>query len=685
LNAAQRNRHFALLRATGFEDGPALTLASTEGDIPHGRELSFAWLTGTVMTGLTSVLLMGAALYVSFQGQATFSTAYEALQILTGGNNAAQTGTVAVKTARARPVQQTRSEVETVEASIKEPGAGGKDMIRKQDFMRIRATLATVATSLSDDVPPYDPQAVLAAADPISSSDAGAAVSTDVYGAEVEGDVAVHMSAMPPTLVPRRAITDQAAADFVRSNVEGAFLETDQSTPDFTVPGEEDGALHDLGIVSGSDAPVVGGVAENVTVVPRNRSADDASLGRTERVLTVREAAPLEATLLKNGFTEDMIHAITATLHNVYPSTDLPQGARLRILFGPSRNTDTLIPYRMSIYIADKHAATVALTDKGQYVLALAPPDIKFPTEDTEDINVANLPTVYRAIWETARKHDVPDDTTKRIIGMYAYDIDETKKIAAGDSIEMLESPPDAQGHQELLYVNLILNGTNHEFYRFREDNGTTDFFDSSGESGKRFLNRRPLQGGGIRVASPFGWRVHPIFHTRKLHTGVDLAANEGTPIYASGDGVVERAGWESGYGRFVMIKHVNGFETAYGHMSRIASLTQPGARIRQGQVIGYVGHTGDATGPHLHFEIRINGNFVDPLSVKLPRDKTLPSQDQQQFAETVNQIQDLMKRDGAPAAIAQADTPPAPAQPPAALSPSAELAPVPMAPRNAG
>ena len=657
MNAAQRNRQFALLRATGFEDGPALTLASTDGGIPHGRELSFAWLTGTVMTGLTSVLLMGAALYVSFEGQSTFSTAYEALQILTRGG-AVQTGNVVVKSARARPVQQTRSEVETVEASIKE-NVDGKDMIRKQSFERIRATLATVATSLSDDVPAYDPVAALNAIDNVSA-DKAPIVSTDIYGAEVEGDVAVHLSALPPTLVPTRVITDQAAADFVKAAVEGAYSDNDQAAF-YADPGEPDSSLHDLGVVTNGLAP---GVAENVTVMPKTRSADDASLGRTERILTVRESAPLETTLLKNGFTEDMISAITATLHNVYPSTDLPQGARLRILFGPSRNTDTLIPYRMSIYIGDKHAATVALTDNGHYVLATAPPEIKFPAEDTEDISVASLPTVYRSIWETARKHDVPDDITRRIIGMYAYDVDETKKISAGDSIEMLESPPDAAGKQELLYVALTLSGTKHELFRFREDDGTTEFFDADGESGKRFLTRRPLQGGGIRVTSPFGWRIHPVFHTRKLHTGVDLGAREGTPIYAAGDGVVERAGWSTGYGRFVMIKHVNGFETAYGHMSRIADVTRVGARVRQGEVIGYVGHTGDATGPHLHFEVRINGNFVDPLSVKLPRDKTLPSQDQQRFAAAVGQIKDLMKREAVPMVATTTPHPPTPATP---------------------
>jgi hypothetical protein len=163
VNPAQRNRTLALVRA-GFEDGPALTVASTDGEIPQGRELSFAWLTGTVMTGLTSVLLMGAALYVSFQGQDTFSTAYEALQIVT---NDTETATDLInKTNRIRPVTQTRSETEVVEASIRET-VDGRDLIKKQPFERIRATLATAATALSEDVPAYDPaslmQTVLAA------------------------------------------------------------------------------------------------------------------------------------------------------------------------------------------------------------------------------------------------------------------------------------------------------------------------------------------------------------------------------------------------------------------------------------------------------------------------------------------------------------------------------------------
>ena len=651
MNPAQRNRTLALVRA-GFEDGPALTVASTDGEIPQGRELSFAWLTGTVMTGLTSVLLMGAALYVSFQGQDTFSTAYEALQIVT--NDSTATTDLISKTNRVRPITQTKSETEVVEASIKET-VDGRDMIKKQPFERIRATLATAATALSDDVPAYDPASLIDSTQPIMAPDD---TNTAIYGGAVEGEVSIKTGALPTTFAPPRSVTDQMAEAYVRQTLDAFFGEgggddiTANGNGD-TGPGalayapEPTNSLRDLGVV---DDGGLGGVAENVTVMPKRTPADQAGLGRTERILTVKEPTNLEDMLKKNGFTQQMIDAIGATLKNVYPDPVLPAHARLRILFGASRTSDTLIPYRLSIYVhddasnTDKHAATVALTDRGAYVLGLAPSEITFPDEDTEEVNVSNLPTVYRAIWETARKHDIPDPITKRIVAMYAYDIDLTKKISPGDSIEILETEKDKDGNQDLLYVGLKLGSTLRALYRFRTDDGAVDFYDPNGETGKRFLTRRPLQGGGT-LASRFGWRIHPIFHTRKLHTGVDLASPRGTPIYAAGDGIVEKAGWSSGYGNYTLLRHVNGYETGYGHQSKI--IVKPGDKVRQGQLIGYVGSTGNSTGNHLHFEIKINGNFVDPLSVKLPRDHALPSQDSDGFKQTIAQINDLMKRDG--------------------------------------
>ena len=635
-------------RISGYEDAPALTVQSTDGEIPQGRELSFAWLTGTVMTGLTSVLLMGGALYVSFKGQDTFSTAYEALQVLTETQEVSQSS--GKKGDRLRPIAKTTSELEIVEASIRET-VDGRAMIRKQPFVRIRASLATAATALSNDIPDYDPVAMLDASQPIVATDDDQVANPEIYGAEVEGEVQIRTAAMPATYIPSLVISDASAAAFVRSTVENLFAEGgDGEVALGYAPAP--GKLRELGTTSDG----LGGIAENVTVLAKSKAAGEAGPGRSERVVTVRDDG-FKGTLLKNGFDDTTYAMVAQSLRNVLAADRMPQGARLRILMGPSRMSKDLIPYRLSVYTPVKdggfrHNATAALTDRGNYVLGEAPPEIEFPEEDTEQIDVNNLPSVYRSIWETARKHDVDDKVTSRIVAMFAYDVDLTKRISAGDSIEILETQPDEAGHQELLYVGLHLGGTTRELFRFRTEDGTVDYYDPEGQTGKRFLTRRPVQGGG-RLASRFGNRVHPIFKSRRMHTGVDLAAKTGTPIYASGDGVVEKAQWVSGYGRYVQLKHVNGYETAYGHMSRIADGMKPGTRVRQGQVIGYVGSTGNSTGPHLHFEIKVNGRFVDPLSVKLPRDKSLAAQYDEGFSQTIAQIRDLMQREAAPITVA--------------------------------
>ena len=654
MNPAQRQRHVALLRASGFEDSPALTVQSTDGEIPQGRELSFAWLSGTVMTGLTSVLLMGAALYVSFQGQDTFSTAYAALQLAAPRIDQPLATDMMAKSSRLRPVAASRSDLEIVEASIRQT-VDGREIIRNQPFTRIRATLATTATSLSADAPPYDPVAILNATQPLKL--AALDVNTDVYGTDVEGEVAVRQAALPANLVPPRAITDRHAADFVRGMAEATFM-IDGGGPALAYAALAP-TLRDLSAEAAGTS--LAGVAENVTVVPKTTRAADKGPGRTERFLTVREAGPLADTLVRNGFTRAQVAMVENTLANLIPTAGLPAGIRLRILYGPlTSDPNSLVPYRMSIYRpegapGERHVATVALSDNGQYVVGLQPDWVEFPAEDVEQINVGNLPSIYRSIWETGRKHDLDDATIERIIGMFAYDVDMTKRIAAGDTIEILQAAATPEAAPELLYVGLTLSGTKRQLYRFATADGVVDFYDPDGETGKRFLNRRPLEGGGT-LRSRFGYRIHPIFKTRRLHTGVDLAARTGTPIYAAGDGVITYYRWQSGYGNKVEIQHVNGYETAYGHMSRYADGLGVGSTVRQGQVIGYVGSTGQSTGPHLHFEIKINGNLVDPLSVKLPKDNVLAAQYREDFAQTMAQINDLMRREPAPVTVAQAN-----------------------------
>ena len=656
MNAAQRNRHASLLRASGFEDGPALTVQSTDGEIPQGRELSFAWLSGTVMTGLTSVLLMGAALYVSFQGQDTFSTAYKALQLAAPKLEQPFATDITAKSSRIRPVAATRSDLETIEASIRKV-VDGREILRNQPFTRLRATLATTATSLSADAPAYDPVAILNATQPLQASTLD--LNADVYGTDVDGEVAVRQADMPLSFIPARAISDEVAADFVRGSAEATFYTEDAPpTLAYAALGPSLDALAKEGTPSAPN-----GIAENVTVVPKTTLAANNGPGRTERFLTVREIGPLADTLVRNGFTRAQVSMVENTLANLMPASGLPAGIRLRILYGPlTSDSNSLVPYRMSIYRpegvqGDPHIATVALSDNGQYVVGLQPDWVDFPQEDIEQINVGNLPTVYRSIWETGRKHDLDDDTIERIIGMFAYDVDMTKRISAGDTIEILETQDTPDAKPELLYVSLNLSGTKRQLYRFATEDGTVDFYDPDGETGKRFLNRRPLEGGGT-LRSRFGYRIHPIFKTRKLHTGVDLAARSGTPIYAAGDGVISYYRWQSGYGNKIEIQHVNGYETAYGHLSRYVDGLGVGSKVRQGQVIGYVGSTGQSTGPHLHFEILINGNLVDPLSVKLPKDNVLAPQYRDAFKQAMTQIDDLLARDGTPTQVAAAKIP---------------------------
>ncbi len=624
------------LRQAGFEEAPPLTLQAMEGELPRGRELSFAWLTGTVMTGLTSVLLMGAALYVSFEGQDNYSTASRALKVT---RTATEAPAEAEKSDRLRPLARTRSDVEVVQASIRS-NEGGRVYLRNQQFTRLDATLAISATALAEDVPEFDPAALATALDN-SSTQAGSAPAPQIYSASVEGEVAITTAALPVKFVPAMAIDDQAAAQTARRAAEDLFFEGSGDAG--YAYGPASGAL-----TASLTADAEMGIAENVTVMPR-RPADPESGGRSERIITIREATALDDALLKNGFDTTTAPAVMRTLANVFPSSTLPADTKLRILTGPSRLGPVPVPYRLSIYLHDassgeiRHAATAALTDRGGYVIGLAPGTTQFPEEDTEVADVTALPSLYRSIWETGRRHDVDDETITKLLAIFAYEIDLTQKVNPGDGLKLLTTKPET-GKPELLYAALNTGSTTRELFRFQADDGSVDYYSNDGETGKRFLVRRPVQGGG-RLTSRYGYRVHPIFKTRRLHTGTDLAAPLGTPIYAGGDGLVGKAGWNGGNGRYVEINHVNGYQTTYSHMSRIATGLKAGDRVKQGQVIGYVGSTGNSTGNHLHYEVRINGRTADALSIKLPRDKELSEQSLPAFTQATTQIRELMDR----------------------------------------
>ena len=234
---------------------------------------------------------------------------------------------------------------------------------------------------------------------------------------------------------------------------------------------------------------------------------------------------------------------------------------------------------------------------------------------------------LYQSIYETALRNQVPRPVIDDLIRIYSYDVDFQRKVQPGDSFEVLFAGEDENASDgsksEVLFASLTTAARPRSSIASRRPTTASSTTTTRPARARRSSWCASRSADGI-MRSGFGSRNHPILGYTKMHTGVDWAAPMGTPIFASGNGTVEKAGWEGGYGKYIRIRHANGYETAYGHMSAFARGMEPGKRVRQGQVIGYVGSTGLSTGAHLHYEILVNGRFVDPMSIKLPRGRVL-------------------------------------------------------------
>ncbi len=235
---------------------------------------------------------------------------------------------------------------------------------------------------------------------------------------------------------------------------------------------------------------------------------------------------------------------------------------------------------------------------------------------------------IKTSLYEDARKLGAADQQVVDFAQVFAYDLDFQRDVHPGDAFELVFNVmTDERGNvirrSEVIYAALNGTAVNKGFYRFTTpDENISDYFQANGESSTKFLMKTPIN--GARLSSRFGKRRHPISGYTRLHKGTDFAAPTGTPIYAAGHGVVERASRYGGYGKYVRVRHENGYKTAYAHMSRYAGGVRKGKRVRQGQVIGYVGSTGASTGPHLHYEVYRNGKAIDVMRLNLPTGRKL-------------------------------------------------------------
>ncbi|MEW6630005.1 MAG: M23 family metallopeptidase [Pseudomonadota bacterium] len=616
---------------------------------PDRREVSARWLSGTFLTGVTSSVLMGVALFAALDGRQQLATPPEIAELISlanGDDSGEQAKTTRLVAPRqiARAKDRRRMEVSMVTK------VGDRDVIHTMPFVQIKMALAAGHTT-NRPYPPFDPMQVFGddSDDKTQQPAAATAVAGQIYGAKVESEMSLKTVDFPLETASFDEKSDLSADEVekvVRSAGNGLSDGAVQVASLHYVDPQRFGEAFAESMAGSYDVKIT---PENVSVAPR-AALDDHAPAFAEEIIPFTKDTDIAEAFADSGYTGDDATGMAEAIGKLLNAPALKAGTVLRV--GLEVRGDIAKVVRTSVYDRSTHIVTIALDDQGQYVPAQEPesnPELLTAFDDSQPVVVrGNLPNVYDGIYRAAYSYGMSKAMTQRLIKLLASDVDFQSRVSPADRLEVLFSQPDGDDqtsdNSELLYVSATFGGQTRNFYRFQMQDGGTDYFDENGSSAEQFLLRNPLPAGKFR--SGFGARRHPILGYVRMHTGVDWAAPIGTPIIAAGNGVVEKVGWAGGYGKQIIIRHANGYETSYNHQSAFAKGIEPGVHVRQGQTIGYLGQTGLATGPHLHYELIVNGTKVDPMRVRLPVGKVLKGDDLVAFKRERERIDDLLKQE---------------------------------------
>ena len=633
-------------------------------DVPAGETQDRArapwrWVAGVTLSGFCGLALIGSALYLDLDRQSSFAARPEfvaATQPSEGGEH--------VSTGKGdrlvRPVDIVAAKQDyQVSQPIK---IGDKEIVKARPYTLLSTTLTTTPTQFAAAVPPFDP--LKGSANRAGKGEA----QPDVAPPQDDSEVAFTSHDVTPADIA--AVTGELSLAQAMAQVD-EFVRNEQAgerrfamAPQLLLMRTSRAGVDPLGALpyapAGDLAPgasfpsvAVRMVPENVTSVPRTveGGADAAS----ERLLRPRHGEPFEAVLRENGATPAIATAILAAFGAKKGDSPVSDGQKVILRYSDAEDPDLGRRIaRVDIYSDDQLRAAVAVKDDGDYVnVARASGEVARRAAPNGTEGGLSL---YESLYQTALKQGLPKPVIEDFVHAFVNDVDFQRSAQAGDAMTaFVADADDYDPHAALLYAALTVRDQTFRYYRFRSpDDNSIDYYDENGRSTRKFLLRKPIEGGV--ETSPFGMRYHPILHFSRMHTGVDWGAPIGTPVLAAGNGVIIKAGWDSGYGRRVEIRHANGYVTTYNHMSGFARGVAEGVRVTQGQVIGYLGQSGLATGPHLHYEVIINGNFVDPMGIKLPRTREFNGRMLAQFRRERDRIEGLMSQ--APSASAAAPGP---------------------------
>ena len=507
---------------------------------------------------------------------------------------------------------------------------GNRDYISNKYYVRLVAGLAPVPKTQVQSIPPFNPFKLYANTTPLEGNDrADAPQEADVRLLELNG---ILPDEDGQELEPQEVATLVAQAVEEASDAAGGEIlaERAQRTADAPVPQTTNLAK---------------------TSFDHEEAAEEFP-GRAVPAIKVQRGDTLARILARLGAQSWQVRAMLEASRPIFAEAALAPGFEVRAIVLPSLARPAGEPVRFSVFDeAGSHKVTVSRNVAGEYVPSATPTEERIVAAallgESDQVQDNSL---YSSLHYTAAKQGVSAELINQIMRIHAYTADFRQRVRVGDGIEfffdMKEEERGVDGSLgELLATFVTSGGETHRFYRFQGSDGGIDFYDAEGSTSRKFLTRRPVRGENVRITSGFGMRRHPLLMTGKMHYGVDWAATHGTPIMAAGDGVIEEAGAKGEYGNYIRIRHANGYKTAYGHMSRYGAGVSAGVRVRQGQIIGYVGSTGLSSGPHCHFEVLVNGVQVNPMSIQVPNDRQLAGKDLADFKREKTRIDELMRR----------------------------------------
>ncbi len=403
-------------------------------------------------------------------------------------------------------------------------------------------------------------------------------------------------------------------------------------------------------------APVVAGMADSAPLQAVAETASDvqelaaAALAQTPenstRIVEMGNGRTFSRMLLDAALPSDDALAAAAALGKVYDHRKLKAGQEVALSITRLGENRTLT----GLAFSPEPTKEISITRQpdGSFIAQMK-------NTPLERQRIAARGEIRGSLYGAGEREGVPRAIMAALIRAYSHEIDFQRDLHAGDKFEVLYDQPTAKdgtpvGQGVIIYAALIIRDKVRPLYRVTFGDGAVDYFNELGQSVKRSLLRTPVE--GARVTSGFGMRIHPLLGYSKMHKGVDFGAPTGTPIYASGTGVVEEARFNGAYGRYIRLRHNGRTQTAYAHLSRFAKGVYAGARVQQGDVIGFVGTSGRSTGPHLHYEVIVDRKQVNPLSVSMPTGRTLEGKTLTQFKQGQTKIkqefQNLLEKDTA-------------------------------------